>query len=173
MRFEEWLDTGEQTLLDAIDAYNEVDCLSTLELHRWLLDRRARRRSMFGVAIPWRPAAEPHETSPEASRGAGRGRSPRGTRSSAACPRSSPKRSEEQRARWLMAQLLHYHRREEKPVWWAYFNRLEMSREELVEDGEAIGELHRGPSEPPIADKRSFIYTLRFREQEHKLDSWR
>ena len=31
VRFEEWLDTGEQSLLDAIEAYNEVDCLSTVE----------------------------------------------------------------------------------------------------------------------------------------------
>jgi hypothetical protein len=77
--------------------------------------------------------------------------------------------SKEQRARWLMAQLLYYHRREEKPVWWAYFNRLEMSPEELVEDSEAIGELTEDPTEPPLADKRSFIYTLRFGEQEHKL----
>ena len=77
--------------------------------------------------------------------------------------------SEEQRALWLMAHLLHYHRREEKPVWWAYFNRLEISQEELVEDAEAIGELTEDPAEPPIVDKRSFIHTLRFREQEHKL----
>ena len=40
VRFEEWLDTGDQALLDAIEAYNEVDCLSTVELHRWLLERR-------------------------------------------------------------------------------------------------------------------------------------
>src|ERR1019366_9138931 len=63
----------------------------------------------------------------------------------------------------------HYHRREEKPVWWTYFNRLEMSQEELVEDAEAIGELAEDPAEPPIIDKRSLIHTLRFREQEHKL----
>ena len=60
-------------------------------------------------------------------------------------PEDRSEGSEEQRARWLMAHLLHYHRREEKPVWWAYFNRLEMSQEELVEDSEAIGELSRGP----------------------------
>ena len=77
--------------------------------------------------------------------------------------------SEEQRARWLMAQLLHYHRREEKPVWWAYFNRLEMSPEELVEDARRSASSPRTPAEPPIIDKRSLIYTLRFREQEHKL----
>jgi hypothetical protein len=44
-----------------------------------------------------------------------------------------------------------------------------MSPEELVEDSEAIGELTADATEPPIVDKRSFIYTLRFGEQEHKL----
>jgi predicted RecB family nuclease len=168
VHFEEWLDTGDQMLLDAIAAYNEVDCLSTVKLHGWLLDRRAEAQETFEVAIPWRALPEPHETSPEASavldevarleevltRG---------------LPEDLAEANDEQRADWLMVQLLHYHRREEKPVWWAYFNRMEMSPAELVEDGEAIGEITVDRSEPPIAEKRSFIYTLRFREQEHKL----
>lgn len=40
-----------------------------------------------------------------------------------------------------MAQLLDYHRREDKPVWWACFRRRGLSLTELVEDTEAIGEL--------------------------------
>ena len=40
-----------------------------------------------------------------------------------------------------MAQLLDYHRREAKPAWWAYFERLEMDEEELWHDSEAIAEL--------------------------------
>jgi predicted RecB family nuclease len=168
VRFEEWLDTGDQTLLDAIAAYNEVDCLSTLELHRWLLDRRAEAQETFGVTIPWRMPPESHETSPEAA--AVLDEVARLEHAlTPGLPEELADASDEQRVGWLMAQLLHYHRREEKPVWWWYFNRLEMSPEELVEDGEAIGEITADPSEPPIADKRSFIYTLQFREQEHKL----
>jgi predicted RecB family nuclease len=168
VRFEEWLDTGEQSLLDAIETYNEVDCLSTVKLHRWLLDRRAEAQETFGVAIPWRPPGEPHEVSPEAMAildeiGWIEAALVEGL------PDDLAEASKEQRARWLMAQLLYYHRREEKPVWWAYFNRLEMSPEELVEDSEAIGELTKDPTEPAIVDKRSFIYALRFGEQEHKL----
>jgi uncharacterized protein len=168
VHFEEWLDTGDQMLLDAIAAYNEVDCLSTVKLHRWLLDRRVEAQETFGVVIPWRAPSEPHETPPEASavldevalldEDLTRG-----------LPEDLAEANSEQRAGWLMVQILHYHRREEKPVWWAYFNRMEMSPAELVEDGEAIGEITVDPGEPPIADKRSFIYTMRFREQEHKL----
>ena len=41
----------------------------------------------------------------------------------------------------LAAQLLDYHDRERKPVWWAFFDRLEMTPAELVEDAESIGRL--------------------------------
>src|SRR5207248_799920 len=33
--------------------------------------------------------------------------------------------------------LLHYHDRERKPVWWAFFDRIEQSPEELVEDADS------------------------------------
>ena len=52
VRFEEWLDTGEPGILDAIETYNEVDCLSTVELHRWLLDRRTEAQEQFGGGDP-------------------------------------------------------------------------------------------------------------------------
>ena len=41
----------------------------------------------------------------------------------------------------LAAQLLDYHDRERKPVWWAFFDRVEMTPTELVEDSESIGRL--------------------------------
>ena len=41
----------------------------------------------------------------------------------------------------LAAQLLDYHDRERKPVWWAFFDRIEMTPDELVEDAESIGRL--------------------------------
>ena len=39
----------------------------------------------------------------------------------------------------LAAQLLDYHDRERKPVWWAFFDRIEQSPEQLVEDADSIG----------------------------------
>lgn len=168
LRFEEWLQTGEGSLLEAIEAYNQADCLSTLKLHRWLLERRDEAERSFATTIPWRPAPEPYAPSPQAAQ----------ARDDAAqlanalsddIDENVNLMSGEQRGRWLMAQLLHYHRREDKPVWWAYFERLDMSAEELVEDAEAIGQLMLDQEQEPLSDKRSYIYTLRFPEQEHKL----
>ena len=36
--YETWLETGDEELLEAIRAYNEEDCRSTLSLRDWLLD---------------------------------------------------------------------------------------------------------------------------------------
>ena len=41
--------------------------------------------------------------------------------------------------RWLAGELLEYHRREARPAWWWYFERLGMTPDELVEDSESIG----------------------------------
>jgi predicted RecB family nuclease len=170
LRFEEWLQTGDGALLEAIEAYNQADCLSTVKLHGWLLERRTEAEHVFGVTIAWREPPEPYTPSPPAIEA-----QDEAARLDAALTTDLPDDltdvGSEQRARWLMAQLLHYHRREDKPVWWAYFERLQMSGEELVEDSEAIGLLSPDPQQPPAADKRSYIYTLQFPEQEHKLAS--
>ena len=69
-----------------------------------------------------------------------------------------------------MAQLLEYHRREAKPAWWEYFDRLAKSHDELLDDPEAIGGLTVDePERPPLPYKNSFEYTMSFPEQEHKL----
>src|SRR5678810_1284150 len=47
----------------------------------------------------------------------------------------------EQRACWLLAQLLEWHRREEKSMWWEYYRLCELSDEELIEDKNALGGL--------------------------------
>ena len=40
--FEQWLEAGEDDLLEGIRAYNEEDCRSTVALHEWLLGLRPR-----------------------------------------------------------------------------------------------------------------------------------
>ncbi len=52
--FEEWLEVGEDSLLEAIRAYNEEDCVSLYELHRWLLEQRP-------PELAWRAPPEQRE----------------------------------------------------------------------------------------------------------------
>ena len=90
-------------------------------------------------AAPTRPTAPPR---PRSSGGPPR-----------RAPRRPPRRRRGDRPRWLLAQLLLYHRREEKPVWWEFFDRIGLTAEELQErDSDAIGGLE--PAGPPIGSGR-------------------
>ena len=68
IEFERWLDDRDQARLDAIAAYNEEDCLATLELRDWLLARREEAAERYGVEIPYLPLPD---RTPEAGRGRG------------------------------------------------------------------------------------------------------
>jgi uncharacterized protein len=148
--FETWLETEEDSLLERIAAYNREDCLSTLELHRWLLGLRP--------DIPWRVPPEQREPSEEAvERQTERDRVRDELLAGA----------EEGEPRWLLAQLLDYHRREGRPQWWAYFHNLTLDPEELEDSSETIGGLE--PVGEPVQVKQSYEYTLSFPAQEHKI----
>jgi uncharacterized protein len=148
--FETWLETGEDSLLERIAAYNREDCLSTLGLHRWLLGLRP--------DIPWRLPPEQREEKEEAvQRREERDRVREELLAGA----------EEGEPPWLLAQLLDYHRREGRPQWWAYFNNLTQDEEELLDSGETIGGLE--PVGEPVQVKQSYEYTLAFPAQEHKI----
>ncbi|MGH2801764.1 MAG: TM0106 family RecB-like putative nuclease [Thermoleophilaceae bacterium] len=166
--FEEFLETGDRALLEAIERYNDDDCRSTWLLRDWLLERRAEAIENSGQGIPWMPAPEPWQPDPEDAaaldelRGA----------LIAGAPEEPAERDGDEHARWLLGQLLDYHRREAKPEWWAYFERLDADEQQLVElDTEALGGLTDAgiaprPLPPPA---RSAIYTLRSPAQEHKI----
>jgi uncharacterized protein len=148
--FETWLETEEDSLLDRIAAYNREDCLSTLELHRWLLGLRP--------DIPWRLPPEQREEKEEAvQRREERDRVHEQLLAGA----------DEGEPRWLLAQLLDYHRREGRPQWWAYFHNLTLDAEELEDSSETIGGLE--PVGEPVQIKQSYEYTLAFPPQEHKI----
>jgi uncharacterized protein len=151
VRFEEWLEIGEDSLLDGIREYNREDCLSLYELHRWLLGQRPE-------GLAWHAPPEEREVKEEvAERHAERERVRAELLDGAV----------EGEPRWLLAQLLEYHRREEKPQWWEYFHHLGLDPEELVDDGDAIGGLEL--TSEPEPDKQSLVYTFRFPPQEHKI----
>ncbi|HEY2938335.1 MAG TPA: TM0106 family RecB-like putative nuclease [Gaiellaceae bacterium] len=148
--FETWLETGEGSLLDRIAAYNREDCLSTLGLHRWLLELRP--------DIPGRAPPDERERSEEAEK---RDEERDRVRDELLAG------AEEGQPRWLLAQLLDYHRREGRPQWWAYFHNLTLDPEELEDSSETIGGLELAGE--PVEIKQSYEYTLEFPAQEHKI----
>jgi predicted RecB family nuclease len=166
--FERYLDTGEEALLESIERYNEDDCHSTYLLREWLLARREEAIERFGE-IPWRPAGAAEIPNPELQEEI----DALHAALTAGIPDEAEDRDGDERARWLMAQLIDYHRREAKPAWWAYFDRLEADEEQLTEvDSEALGRLTVAGGIDPIplpARSRSVLHTLSFPPQEHKI----
>ena len=166
--FEHYLETGDKALLEGIERYNEDDCRSTHLLRKWLLARRDEAIETFGHEIPWRSPAAPENPNPELQAEL----DALGAALTAGVPDDAEERDDDQHARWLMAQLLDYHRREAKPSWWAYFERLEADEEQLTEvDNEALGEITVANIEPTQLPPplRSLLHTLHFPPQEHKV----
>ena len=160
--FEQWLERGEDSILDDIAAYNRDDCLSTLKLRDWLLERREEA----GTTEWFEP--EPRERSEEVEELLAENRAV-WERLMEGVPDDAADRDDEQRARALMAHLLEYHRREDRPVYWAMFARMEAEPGDLVDDSDCVDRLSPDGSTPARHVKQSVVERLRFPPQETKL----
>jgi uncharacterized protein len=162
--YERWIESGEppdwrsSPVLEGIRDYNIDDCVSTLQLADWLRERQTEAGIAF---VPARGAAaeEPKELSEDVLR-----RKAFTRQLLDEIPASEDARSADPE-RWkvqeLLAHLLEFHRREAKPVWWAMFDRHDMTTEELSEDIHCLGGLVRESGEP-VAIKRSKGFRYRF-----------
>jgi predicted RecB family nuclease len=153
LHYERWLHQRDPALLDEIAAYNRDDCRATLGLLDWL--HRVRPAD-----LPWPEPPEAKPLAPEATEALDARQRLRQDLLAGA-EAGSP--------RWLAGELLEYHRREARPAWWAYYDRLGKSPDELVEDTEAIAHLVAHPGTPPRPVKRSLVHALTFPLQDHKL----
>jgi predicted RecB family nuclease len=154
--YEDWLERRDPQILDDIAAYNAEDCVSTLELRDWLL--------------PLRPGAAPEPEEREAREPRDGAVETEELRQAllAGLPDDPYEVADGDLPRWLLAQLLLYHRREEKPVWWAFFNKIGRTSEELQErDSDAIGGLEQAG--PPVPSADSLVWPFTFPAQQHHL----
>ncbi|MGA8102516.1 MAG: TM0106 family RecB-like putative nuclease [Candidatus Acidiferrales bacterium] len=140
---EHWLELergGELRKEDqnVMEGYNEDDCRSTASLRDWLeIQRQNLERT--GEIIP-RPLIEDGAPSEQVDE--------RQKRVAAlvaqlieGLPASPSERSSEQSARWMLAQLLDWHRREDKVEQWQYFHFAEMDDDSLMEERPTLGGL--------------------------------
>ena len=75
-------------------------------------------------------------------------------------------RSPEEHGRWLLAQVLDWHRRDEKPAWWLWHDLRQKSTEDLIEASEGIGGLRSWSDVGTAA--RSVVRRYDFPPQDHK-----
>ena len=115
----------------AVLAYNKDDCRSAAGLRDWLETLRAQLVA-DGVDIT-RPA--PGDGAPTEKISDWQIRiNDLVERLSGDIPLTPEERDAEQQARWVLAHVLDWHRREEKAVWWEYFRLAELSAEDLLEE---------------------------------------
>jgi uncharacterized protein len=118
--------------------YNQDDCVSTLRLRDWLEGLRADQIAR-GVPVP-RPRPEEPRPSDKVDEKAKRVEELR-SRLLEGVPAEREARSEEQHARFLLAYMLDWHRREDKAAWWEYFRLKDLPAEDLFEERQAVSGL--------------------------------
>jgi len=173
VEYQRWLDSGEprewhaSPILRGIREYNLDDCESLWGLRSWLLDRRRESGIGFMPAVTSvavvdsgaKAAPPPTEADLLAARLLAR---------AAARAEREPG---EARLDQLVAWLVDFHRREEKPMWWQMFERHDMTVEARFDDPGCLAALARTDT-PPRTIKRSRGFEYRFDpEQETKVEA--
>jgi predicted RecB family nuclease len=169
VEFEEWLQLADgerpaSDILARIEAYNHDDVISNQQLRGWLEARRPELEAITGVPVP-RPA--PRDGAPKDDLAEHLARVEELTTQLTRGVNADPAlRSGDEQARWLLAQLLSWHRREDKSFWWLYFHLMtELTDAERIEASEPLGGL---VYEGPIAEiAKSTVHRYRFPPQDH------
>jgi predicted RecB family nuclease len=142
-QFDHSLELGRPIDLDTdegrtIETYNADDCRSTKSLRDWFeCEREASEKS--GRSIP-RPTVS--DGAPPPTIGERQKRIAQLVEDLARdIPAEKTERNEEQSARWLLAALLDWHRREDKADWWEYFRLRDLPDDELLDERYALAGL--------------------------------
>lgn len=147
--YEEWRESRDQKILDEIEDYNRIDCISTEKLRDWLAGLRPKKAvwNELGEAAPdWVEAAERE----------------------ADHLREMLEASDLPDARAsLLYDLGVFHKREAKPAAWAVFDAAGKQFEDLCEDLDCLAGLRAQGAETPV--KSSFERAYKYPFQETKL----
>ncbi|MCA1584599.1 MAG: AAA family ATPase, partial [Acidobacteria bacterium] len=156
---------------DTIQGYNEEDCMSALRLRDWLESLR------IGLEARGQEVPRPQPTESGASENV-TGREQRvatlRTRLLEGVSLEPGTRDGDQQARWLLAYLLDWHRREDKACWWEYYRLLDLPEEDLFDEPQAIANLELVERVEAILSKRgkptgSVIDRYRYPTQEMEI----
>lgn len=154
--YHQWLITRDYQLLEEIEKYNQIDCISASKLRDWLISIKPRDTCWF------KKEEEAKKTkSISSSKHEDREIRYKHYQKLLKSKINNPDLSER------LINLLEYHNREAKPQYWSIYDRQDKFNYEIIEDPECIGNLTL--VEEPVPEKRSLIYTYRFPSQEFKL----
>ena len=124
---------------EAVEGYNRDDCVSALRLREWLEHLRETVESN-GTLVP-RLKSEDGEPSDALGERELHVRALMAKLTARRAARFDDAQSGGSKARWLLANLLEWHRREDKTAWWEFFHLRSLSTDELVDNRAAISKL--------------------------------
>ena len=128
----------QESVRKTIALYNADDCFSTRSLRNWL-ERERLGLERAGKALP-RP--QPSDGAPSEVIGARQRQTAELAEKLVKGVSADPElRSEDEAARWLLANLVDWRRRESKADWWEYFRLTAMTDEELLDEKSALSGL--------------------------------
>jgi predicted RecB family nuclease len=164
--FEQWLELGDgerpsSDHLDRIEAYNRDDVVSNQQLQAWLEELRPELHNLTGQAVP-RPAPRVDSVPAELTEAQARVQAlVERLAGPDAVPVDRAGRTPEERGSWLLGQLLGWHRREDKSMWWDFHRLMDLTAEQLVDEDDPIGMLEPvGPLDEPKNGKQTWRYAF-------------
>jgi predicted RecB family nuclease len=164
--FEQWLELGDGERpaadhLARIEAYNRDDVVSTQRLRDWLEERRGELAILTGQAVP-RPTPRIDSLPADLTEAQARVQALVDRLAGPdIVPVDAAGRSPGEHGRWLLAQLLGWHRREDKSMWWDFHRMLDLTPEQLVDEDAPIGMLEPiGPIDEVKNGKQTWRYSF-------------
>ncbi len=127
-----------ESIRETLEGYNREDCFSTARLGDWVEEER-RKMVESGTGVPRfidRDEKASEDVEEQQARVA-----ELVEQLTKDIPVDPKKRSKEQQGRWLLAQLLDWHRRDAKPKAWRYFDLRGMDDADLTEEKDAVSGL--------------------------------
>ncbi len=138
----EW---STSAILKGIRDYNEDDCKSTAELLQWLRKVAGENKIAAAGSVSAPAPSPPPVLPPEVV---------------ARLDTAAKLRTQGDAVSVVLADLIEFHRREEKPMWWRMFDRAQATAEELRDDPGCIEGVQAVGS--PTPEKLSLVQAYRF-----------
>ena len=166
VEYARWIDEQDgsdyktSVILKSLSDYNQADCDSTKSLTDWLRGLQMKSKIAYVVGA---------DTSSSKSEKAEHPSATLANEVLTKLPEDAD-HDEEQRVAKLMADVLGFHRREAKPFWWNYFDKLEGHTEsELYDDSECLAHISLTGTEPEKIGKSVVLEFAFDANQEYKI----
>jgi predicted RecB family nuclease len=152
-------DWNQSVILKQIRDYNKDDCDSTAQLAAWLRKEQSLANISWVAPILTESKSDAAEARDEVAQFA------------QDLLTNLPSEPEQARLQTLLAHLLEFHWREARPVFWAKFDRHQMTEQQLIEDANCLGGLTRTATPIQQVTKTSVAFEYKFDpSQDTKMD---